>query len=154
MNRKDLIVKRKRIKNTANLLVLLSLLIFPFSPLGALLYLLMILAGLYTFGFFLHTRKSSFKCSKCGICCHLRVTPKEKDLGRIEKAGHNREEFLDGKSIKLVNSMCFFLRKKGDQAICSIHKHRPDICRKWPFHDMITISNLAICPDLRKLLKK
>ena len=87
--------------------------------------------------------EDNFKCVKCGQCCRPIVKLSPDDVVRIEKSGALREEFLafdpqeeapiHKDTIRRVNGVCMFLRRKGDEFICSIYDHRPGICRKYPF---------------------
>ncbi|MBR9700147.1 YkgJ family cysteine cluster protein [Candidatus Woesearchaeota archaeon] len=87
-----------------------------------------------------------FKCTFCGKCCiELTVKISDEDIKRIKKAGHKRKDFAvkdmfdlrTGKYAlkKQENEWCVFLRKEGEKYLCSIHEHRPETCRKYPFFD-------------------
>ncbi len=85
----------------------------------------------------------TFKCTKCGECCRPVVKVSEEEIQRIEKTGLTREDFLDydpmqwknhtKDTLKQKNSVCMFLKRQGDEFICSIYEHRPDTCRRYPF---------------------
>ncbi|MBI2665687.1 YkgJ family cysteine cluster protein, partial [Candidatus Woesearchaeota archaeon] len=91
--------------------------------------------------------KKNFACTKCGQCCRPIVKVSEKDILRIEKTGRSRDDFLafdptlDGPitkntikdTLQQMNGVCMFLSRKGQEYLCTIYEHRPDVCRKYPF---------------------
>ena len=76
---------------------------------------------------FLNSR--TFECIKCGECCRPLVLLSEEDIKRIETFGIKETEFIDvdplGKKTHKVlqqkNHVCMFLKKEGEEFICSIH---------------------------------
>jgi len=103
-----------------------------------------------------HKRKSKFKCLMCGECCKPKVHVTELEIKTIEKLGFKRKDFMKGiKVLKRVNGYCVFLKNKNDKKVCSIYKHRPSICRKWPFFSYSSIIPLHWffkCPSLKNLI--
>lgn len=97
----------------------------------------------------MHLKKRTFECEKCGQCCKLIIKLTEKDITRIERAGHDKDSFLakdpmveeigditaPKDTIKQVDGYCFFLISEGNKKVCSIYPARPDICRTYPFVD-------------------
>jgi len=81
----------------------------------------------------------TFKCTKCGECCRPIVKISDNEIKRIESLGLKRENFteddgkLNSKVLKQKNGVCMFLKRSGDEFICSIYDHRPRICQKYPF---------------------
>ena len=64
----------------------------------------------------------------------------EQDITRIEKEGHTRDDFTmpdpmgkDFTVLKQKNGACVFLKRRGEEFICSIYEQRPEVCRKFPF---------------------
>ena len=86
---------------------------------------------------------ATFRCIQCGQCCRPIVKVREEEISRIEKAGINRDDFLDfdpnqknstKKTIlKRKNGVCMFLYRKGEMYYCRVYGHRPDTCRRYPF---------------------
>lgn len=83
--------------------------------------------------------KDNFECTKCGECCRPLVMVNEEDIARIEQAGHKDFvdiDHLEEKPVKVLKQklgVCMFLKKQGEDFVCSIYHHRPEICRKYPF---------------------
>jgi len=80
----------------------------------------------------------TFKCTKCGECCRPIVKVSTKDISRIEKSG--AQDFIvqdpiggKAKTLKQVNGICMFLKRKNEEFYCSIYDHRPKVCREYPF---------------------
>ena len=83
--------------------------------------------------YLLSKRRHEFRCLKCGKCCILKVEPTAGDIKRIESAGRRRRDFMEGRFLKRVKGRCIFLKRQGRHYICSIHEHKPAVCRAWPF---------------------
>ena len=97
---------------------------------------------------------SRFRCYKCGKCCSdYRIGIKEKDIARIEEHGFSRKDFMSGRHIRKIDGRCFFLKKKGDDYICSIHGFKPDVCRKWPLVRVgpFRIVRVFSCPGMARI---
>jgi len=81
----------------------------------------------------------TFKCTKCGECCRPIVQVDEKDIQRIEQTGRKREDFvvhdeqLQKNTLKQHQKVCIFLKWEGEEFVCSLYEHRPEVCRKYPF---------------------
>lgn len=85
----------------------------------------------------------TFQCTKCGQCCRPIVKVSEEEIKRIELTGRKRQDFLafDPKlehpskkdTLQQVNGVCTFLYRKGEEYFCSIYKHRPNTCKRYPF---------------------
>ncbi|HLD06369.1 MAG TPA: YkgJ family cysteine cluster protein [Candidatus Nanoarchaeia archaeon] len=86
-----------------------------------------------------HSYHNNFHCTRCGYCCTLRVYPSETDIRRLTDAGHKPEEFLErwlGKeSLRMIDGKCFFLRKEGEEYVCSAYASRPNTCKIYPSYD-------------------
>ena len=88
--------------------------------------------------------KKMFKCTKCGECCRPIVKVDEEDIRRIESVGYQRKDFLDydplerghttKDTLRQKKNVCMFLKRKGEEFICSIYDSRPRNCRIYPFH--------------------
>lgn len=135
--------------------VFLTFLIFFVNPLISLVYLILLISGIYFLSLRATKNQANFNCIRCGLCCAPSVTPTEKDVRRIEKhLGKSREFFLENNSLKKVNGYCMFLKNERGENICSIYNARPSICRRWPFHKKwISWKWFMICPALRNTLK-
>jgi len=81
--------------------------------------------------------KKTFKCTKCGECCRPIVKVDEKDFIRIKEAGYNDfseyDETIKSNVLKQKKGVCIFLKRKGEEFICSIYDQRPEVCRQYPF---------------------
>ena len=105
--------------------------------------------------------RENFKCDRyCGECCKkMLVAVSNKDIQRIEKLGYKKENFVMKDVFNLMkikdfqdtgnlrfprakrkflkkqeNGWCIFLGKEKDgKYTCKIHKHRPEVCQKYPF---------------------
>lgn len=152
-----------RTKNLAFLLLLPIPALFIIAPVLSALYILAFVAIFLSLGFLANKRQSRFNCVTCGLCCSLTVKPSEKDIKRIEKSGHKREEFLEKGTLKKIQGYCLFLKKEDMTAksklnmqsnfVCSIYNSRPDICRKWPFQSKAVYWKwFLVCPSLRTLI--
>lgn len=84
----------------------------------------------------------TFSCSRCGQCCRPIVVLSEEDIARIEKSGIQRNDFVGEdpinkqsgfKVLKQKKNVCMFLKKEGEEYVCSIYNQRPGVCRKYPF---------------------
>jgi Fe-S-cluster containining protein len=108
--------------------------------------------------YFLSRRKHEFGCFKCGKCCTLRVEPTEEDTKRMESLGYKRIDFMDGKCLKKVKGKCTFLKRQGKYYVCSVHEHKPRVCREWPFTGIFrgrfVYSKTFSCPAIAKFLEK
>lgn len=135
--------------------VFLTFLIFFVNPIISLVYLILLISGIYLLGLQATKNQARFNCIRCGLCCAPTVTPTEKDIRRIEKSlGKPREYFLENSSLKKVNGYCMFLKRENGNNICSIYKARPSICRKWPFHKKwISWKWFTLYPALRDVFK-
>ncbi len=106
----------------------------------------------------LSKRKHEFGCFKCGKCCTLEVEPTEEDIKRVESLGHKRTNFMDGKCLKRVKGKCVFLKRQGKYYICSVHEHKPRVCREWPFigvfRGRFLFSKTFSCPGIARFLEK
>jgi Fe-S-cluster containining protein len=117
------------------------------------------IAGLLLKGFWLGSKRSQFRCERCGECCtKYRYIPiDEPAIERIRKAGYKKEDFLDraviGAVIKKVNGACFFLKKNKKGYCCSINKIKPDNCNGYPFNKFLGMYGTSCysCPGVRKL---
>ncbi len=78
--------------------------------------------------------RTPHECKRCGWCCRLRVTPTAQDIERIEKAGHNKADFLDAKGNlkRSASGFCTFFAFDKGKATCSIHGAKPKVCAGWP----------------------
>jgi Fe-S-cluster containining protein len=130
-------------------------LIWVFS--GSVLSL--VLAYLLIKGLWLGSKRSHFRCERCGRCCTIyRYFPiDDRAIERIQKAGYKKEEFLEkafiGNGIKKVNGACFFLKKNKKGYFCSINKIKPDNCRNYPFGKFLGMygTDCHGCPGVKKL---
>jgi Fe-S-cluster containining protein len=85
--------------------------------------------------------KETFRCVKCGECCRPVVKLTKEDITQIEEAGHKKADFvvvdpnnnITQDTLKRVKGVCIFLKKDGEEFVCSLYEHRPDVCRKYPF---------------------
>ena len=72
----------------------------------------------------------SDKCYQC--CLDTEMTLSEGDITRIEKLGHEIDEFLEEKdgfmTLRNIDNHCVFLKDKK----CSIYDNRPQGCRFYP----------------------
>mgnify|MGYP005837434757 CR=1 FL=1 len=89
----------------------------------------------------------NFACTQCGNCCGKQpgwvwVSAEEvrrisEHLGRTDGwLGRDalRREGFDYSLVEQANYDCVFLRREeGGRSWCSIHSHRPQQCRTWPF---------------------
>ena len=79
----------------------------------------------------------TFKCTKCGECCRPIVKLSKEDITSIEEIGKKEffvyDENIKSNVLKQVNYRCMFLKKEGDEYLCSIYNNRPEVCRKYPF---------------------
>lgn len=82
-----------------------------------------------------YKRNFRFKCKRCAtFCCKLGgPNLSEKDIQRIKKAGHIKDDFLE--LGKRNDGSCIFLRFNGILKIyeCTIYDIRPVLCRIYPF---------------------
>ena len=96
--------------------------------------------------------KKNFECKKCGECCRPIVLLTEEDIVRIKLLGLREEEFVaidpigeeTHKVLKQKNNVCMFLKRYGENFICNIHQHRPEICRQYPFFEDIFLHTLSL----------
>lgn len=87
----------------------------------------------------------SFRCTKCGECCKSTIVwVTEKDIRKIEGIGFKRQAFAErdshlGPNVSVLRKKefggaCVFLKESDDGIYsCSIYKHRPEVCRQYPF---------------------
>ena len=77
----------------------------------------------------------TFTCTKCGECCKPLVKVSQREIELIKSAG--KKDFTDdtgySKLLKQKDGYCIFLEKQGEEYLCQIYDHRPDVCRKYPF---------------------
>src|SRR3989338_186005 len=76
-------------------------------------------------------------CTFCGLCCTLTVRLSGNDIGRIEKSGHKKEEFVaagkDGELLlKREEGWYTFFKREGKVGVCAIYDSRPEACRDFP----------------------
>ena len=85
--------------------------------------------------------RHEFSCGRCGLCCRLRVKLTAEDIERIEKAGHNKIDFLDGKGNlkRAASGFCTFFAFDKGKAACIIHDAKPKICAGWPNKKMLGV---------------
>lgn len=106
----------------------------------------------------LSKRKHEFECFKCGKCCTLKVEPTEKDIKRLESLGYERTDFMDRKYLLRVKGKCIFLKREGKYYVCSVHEHKPRVCREWPFNGVFKgrflFSKTFSCPGIARFLEK
>ncbi len=80
---------------------------------------------------------NDFKCTKCGECCRPIVKLSKEDISKIEEIGKRDfyvyDEKIKSKVLKQVNYRCLFLKKEGEEYVCSIYENRPLVCRRYPF---------------------
>lgn len=85
---------------------------------------------------------AAFECRMCGRCCEGRggIVLSSKDRSRLCEALGLDEDELAARHAERVNGkwrlrcgddgFCvFFVAGQG----CSVHEHKPDVCRAWPF---------------------
>lgn len=79
----------------------------------------------------------TFRCTKCGECCRPRVKVNSQEIVRIKNLGKKDffeyDEDIKSNVLKQERGICMFLKKKGDEFICSIYENRPKVCRRYPF---------------------
>ena len=97
-------------------------------------------------------RQSQFNCTMCGNCCRFKIINLiPSDIKRLEDAGHRDFAVTDGEvRLKRVNGRCVF--NKGDT--CSVHEHRPKVCREFPFFKTWGIGyarEATFCPAMDNL---
>lgn len=79
-----------------------------------------------------------FKCVRCAMCCVTNKAPlRHPEIKLYKKMGYKdfTEPDTQGKAwsglvIRRVKGKCFFL---SDDFLCTIYKHRPLICKTYPF---------------------
>jgi len=100
--------------------------------------------------------RDKFNCQMCGNCCRLRIiSVTDDDIKRISEKGYKDFYAKKGNEywMKRVKGRCIFL--KDDK--CSIYEIRPEICRKFPFFNIYSITycrRLTCCPGLEDLEEK
>jgi len=82
-----------------------------------------------------------FRCKRCATFCCKLGGPKlsVRDVERLEKAGYNKEEFLESGRWGLkgkADGSCVFLQFNQERGFheCSIYDVRPILCRLYPFY--------------------
>ena len=96
-------------------------------------------------------KPQTFVCHRgCGYCCTNIVVLTKQDIARIKKMGFQEKDFIETDSLgrkrlkrdKYEDAFChFFAWKKGSkdiggkEAVCTIYKNRPEVCRKYPFFE-------------------
>lgn len=94
--------------------------------------------------------QDNFKCDRyCGHCCKMTVVLDEEDVERLEKKGKKdfwENDILGRKMLKHKDDdYCVFHKKEKDgKHTCTVHKDRPDPCRKYPFFGNVIME----CPVL------
>lgn len=93
----------------------------------------------------LYRKSLRFKCKRCAIFCCKLGGPKltKEDARRIERLGYSQEEFINrvegeadcsppflGSLKAKEDGSCIFLKSDNE---CSIHNHRPTLCKLYPF---------------------
>jgi|APSaa5957512622_1039677.scaffolds.fasta_scaffold190477_2 Fe-S-cluster containining protein len=82
---------------------------------------------------------NDFKCTKCGECCRMVVKLSKEDIQRINKIYQKDftryDKEIKSNVLKHNNGKCVFLKKQGDEYVCSIYEHRPEVCKQYPFID-------------------
>ena len=107
--------------------------------------------------FYKHRNIDCANCPVGNFCCTLKVKLSFADRLRILlKKGLRTKEYADqliddsGWGIKLVNGDCYFLKRDGDKAYCTIYDARPKICRKFPHF----FEDINDCRDIVKNWKR
>ena len=100
-------------------------------------------------------KHKNIDCAHCPVghfCCTLKVKLSYRDRLRIFLAkGLRTKSYADrlfdnsGWGIRLVNGDCFFLKRDGEKAFCTIYNARPAICRQFPhfFEDIKDCSDVV-----------
>jgi len=61
----------------------------------------------------------------------------KEDIKKIESLKQTNftqyDENIKSQVLKQENARCIFLKKEGDEFVCSIYEHRPKVCRQYPF---------------------
>jgi Fe-S-cluster containining protein len=76
------------------------------------------------------------KCIRCGKCCEATMMElSEEDLSKLEKAGHQREDFVvygEDAIVRLrnVEGTCYFFDRK--ERACRAYQCRPLGCELYP----------------------
>lgn len=107
-------------------------------------------------------------CSHCGVCCEkTEMMLSNADVERLEKMGHNRQEFVryDGRGfVRLRNRhrVCVFY--DVERRRCKVYRHRPLGCRIYPviyseqdgivFDDLCSMRRTVSKVELRRKGKK
>lgn len=152
--------KKKMIAVFLGIFLILSNIYYLIKKPIVVAYLFYFVWLLYLFGcvlsYIVYRRRSKFKCLMCGECCKLKVNITKQEIKIIEKLGFKRKYFTkDNRSLKKVNGYCVFLRKRRGKMVCGIYKHRPPICRKWPFFShpfSIPLLWIFRCVSLKNLI--
>ena len=89
--------------------------------------------------FYKHNKIDCAHCPVGHFCCTLKVKLSRWDRLRIFLArGLRTKTYADklfdnkGWGIRLVNGDCYFLKRDGSKAYCTIYNARPNICRTFP----------------------
>ncbi len=89
--------------------------------------------------------KDTFSCTKCGECCRPIVKVSKEEVSRIKEAGVKDfivyDEKIESYVLKQVNNRCMFLKKEGEEYVCSIYDYRPSVCRQYPFIGRSTVED-------------
>jgi len=88
----------------------------------------------------------SFECTQCGNCCSGApgfVWATKEEIRRISEFLGRDDGWLESKHLRRVgfrysltetrDGDCIFLKREGNQTMCSIYPVRPLQCRTWPF---------------------
>ena len=86
--------------------------------------------------------QKAFQCQMCGQCCHGEggIVVTARDRARLcrflelseEEFARKFTEVRDGRTYLATGSHGFCIFFQPEQG-CSVHSHKPDICRAWPF---------------------
>jgi len=83
--------------------------------------------------------KKTFKCTKCGECCRPVVKVSAEEISRIKETGskdfYEFDKVIESNVLKQEKGVCIFLKRQGEEFVCSIYDKRPDVCRQYPFID-------------------
>lgn len=119
-----------------------------------------------------------FECQRCGRCCESLGLPTPEPIIDNDSSFEEIAEYLNETVESLIQKYygsldegyiipddnkrkpCPFLRKEGEQAVCSIYQVRPSGCRNFPFNTMggrcginCPAHNIAIEKRLKRIKK-